>query len=84
MTTEAEATYGKDRFNELFLISIEVVVQQPQMLMGVRPNGQEDTSQYRLYIDLEKAQAQGVAITDIKDRFNELFLISIEVVVYSF
>ena len=41
--------------------------QEPQMLTGiVRPwHGQEDTSQYRLYIDLRKAQAQGVAVSDI-------------------
>lgn len=31
-----------------------MAAQEPQMLTGVRPNGQEDTSQYRLYIDLEK------------------------------
>ncbi|MEQ4922780.1 efflux RND transporter permease subunit [Proteus hauseri] len=50
-----------------------LTAQHPEMLMGVRPNGQEDTSQYRLYIDLEKAQAQGVAISDIYSTLGTMF-----------
>ncbi len=33
--------------------------------MGVRPNGLEDTPQYKIDIDQEKAQALGVSISDI-------------------
>lgn len=50
-----------------------MAAQEPQMLTGVRPNGQEDTSQYRLYIDLEKAQAQGVAVSDIYSTLGTMF-----------
>ena len=38
---------------------------QSKLLMGVRPNGQEDTPQFRLDIDTEKAQALGVSVADI-------------------
>ena len=38
---------------------------QSKQLQGVRPNGQEDTPQFRLDIDTEKAGALGVAIADI-------------------
>ncbi len=36
-------------------------------LMAVRPNGQEDTPQFKLDIDLEKAGAFGLALDDIND-----------------
>ena len=35
------------------------------MLTGVRPNGLEDTPQFKIDIDQEKAQALGVSISDI-------------------
>ncbi len=38
---------------------------QSQLLQQVRPNGQEDTPQFRLDIDTEKASALGVSISDI-------------------
>jgi multidrug efflux pump len=38
---------------------------QSKLLMGVRPNGQEDTPQFRLDIDTEKAAALGVSIAEI-------------------
>lgn len=37
------------------------------LLSGVRPNGQEDTPQFRLDIDYEKAAALGVPITNINN-----------------
>ncbi len=37
------------------------------LLVGVRPNGQEDTPQFRLDIDQAKASAHGVAIADINE-----------------
>ncbi|MCP3940298.1 MAG: efflux RND transporter permease subunit [Desulfobacteraceae bacterium] len=36
-------------------------------LIGVRPNGMEDVSQYKLDIDYDKAEALGVANSDITD-----------------
>ncbi|WP_213382843.1 efflux RND transporter permease subunit, partial [Enterobacter cloacae] len=41
------------------------VAKHPDLLVGVRPNGQEDTPQYKIDIDQEKAQALGVSISDI-------------------
>ncbi|MEX0760100.1 MAG: efflux RND transporter permease subunit, partial [Tistlia sp.] len=38
---------------------------QDQRLVGVRPNGQADTPQFRLEIDQEKAGALGLSIADI-------------------
>ncbi|WNN49458.1 multidrug efflux RND transporter permease subunit AcrB [Siccibacter colletis] len=41
------------------------VAKHPDLLAGVRPNGLEDTPQFKIDIDQEKAQALGVSITDI-------------------
>ncbi|WP_207302174.1 efflux RND transporter permease subunit, partial [Klebsiella quasipneumoniae] len=41
------------------------VAQHPDLLVGVRPNGLEDTPQFKVDIDQEKAQALGVSISDI-------------------
>ena len=38
---------------------------QDKRLAGVRPNGQEDTPQYKIYVDNEKASAMGVSISEI-------------------
>ena len=38
---------------------------QDPRLMGVRPNGQEDTPQYKIYIDQAQAGAMGVSIAEI-------------------
>jgi HAE1 family hydrophobic/amphiphilic exporter-1/multidrug efflux pump len=38
---------------------------QDKMLVGVRPNGLPDVSQYKIDVDHEKAQALGVSISDI-------------------
>ena len=40
------------------------VAKHPDLLVGVRPNGLEDTPQYKIDID-QKAQALGVSISDI-------------------
>ncbi|VTP81052.1 Acriflavine resistance protein B [Leclercia adecarboxylata] len=37
----------------------------PDLLVRVRPNGLEDTPQFKLDIDQEKAQALGVSVSDI-------------------
>ncbi|ECK4747402.1 efflux RND transporter permease subunit [Salmonella enterica] len=41
------------------------VAKYPDLLVGVRPNGLEDTPQFKIDIDQEKAQALGVSISDI-------------------
>ncbi|HEX8603372.1 MAG TPA: efflux RND transporter permease subunit [Pseudoduganella sp.] len=38
---------------------------QNKMLAGVRPNGQEDTPQYKVTIDQQKATALGLAVADV-------------------
>jgi len=43
---------------------------QEQALVGVRPNGQEDTPQFKLDIDMEKASALGVSIDEINSIFS--------------
>jgi multidrug efflux pump len=43
---------------------------QDSRLMGVRANGQEDTPQFKLDIDQEKAAALGVSIADINSVFS--------------
>ncbi|MBU0993241.1 MAG: efflux RND transporter permease subunit [Proteobacteria bacterium] len=40
---------------------------QNPLVMAVRPNGQDDTPEYKLDIDFQKAGALGVSITDIND-----------------
>ena len=47
--------------NQLF----GMVAQHPDVLTGVLPNGLEDTPQFKVDIDQEKAQALGVSISDI-------------------
>ena len=42
-----------------------MVAQHPDVLVGVRPNGTEDTPQFKLIVDQEKAKALGVSITTI-------------------
>ena len=42
-----------------------MVREHPDLLVRVRPNGLEDTPQYKLDVDQEKAQALGVSISDV-------------------
>ncbi|KAF1018776.1 MAG: Multidrug/solvent efflux pump membrane transporter MepB [Paracidovorax wautersii] len=39
-------------------------------LVAVRPNGQEDTPEFRLEVDPHRAQAQGLSTSDINDTFS--------------
>ncbi|REF27130.1 multidrug efflux pump [Xenorhabdus cabanillasii] len=50
-----------------------MVAQHPDMLTSVRPNGQDDTPQYRFYIDQEKAEALGVSVNDINTTLSTMF-----------
>ncbi len=42
-----------------------MAAQHPASLVSVRPNGLEDTAQFKLEVDQEKAQALGVSLSDI-------------------
>jgi len=44
---------------------LEMARQHPDVLSAVRPNGMEDTPQFRINIDQEKATALGVSLADI-------------------
>ncbi|EJN2576070.1 efflux RND transporter permease subunit [Salmonella enterica] len=44
-----------------------MVSKHPDLLVRVRPNGLEDTPQFKLDVDQEKAQALGVSLSDINE-----------------
>ncbi len=68
-----KANLGHEKLMEARNQLLGLAAQHPEMLQGVRPNGQDDTSQYRIYIDQQKAQAQGVAISDINATLSSIF-----------
>jgi len=43
-----------------------MAAQNPRV-MGVRPNGMDDTAQYRLEVDREKARALGLSLTEVNE-----------------
>ncbi|KGM28505.1 efflux RND transporter permease subunit [Photorhabdus akhurstii] len=68
-----KANLGHDKLTEARNQLLGMIQQHPDMLVGVRPNGQEDTPQYRLRIDQEKAEALGVSIADINSTLSTMF-----------
>lgn len=44
-----------------------MVREHPDQLVRVRPNGLEDTPQFKLDVDQEKAQALGISLSDINE-----------------
>ncbi|EBZ3188849.1 efflux RND transporter permease subunit [Salmonella enterica subsp. enterica serovar Give] len=48
-----------------------MVAKHPDLLVRVRPNGLEDTPQFKLDVDQEKAQALGVSLSDINETISE-------------
>ena len=56
---------GHEKLTEARNQLLGMVAQHGDTLVGVRPNGLEDTPQYKLTIDQEKAQALGVSLSDI-------------------
>ncbi|MCL2830002.1 MAG: efflux RND transporter permease subunit [Betaproteobacteria bacterium] len=44
--------------------------QKKDLLMAVRPNGMDDTPQYRIVVDQEKASALGLSIADINNNLS--------------
>lgn len=59
-----QAGLGHDKLTDARNMLLSMASKDP-MLTGVRPNGQEDTPEYKLDIDSEKATALGVSIADI-------------------
>lgn len=60
-----QANLGHDKLTQARNQLLGMVAQHPDLLASVRPNGLEDTPQYKLEIDQEKATALGVSISDI-------------------
>lgn len=60
-----QGNLGHDKLMQARNQLLGMVAQHSDTLVGVRPNGLEDTPQYKLTIDQEKAQALGVSISDI-------------------
>lgn len=60
-----QANLGHDALTQARNQLLGMVAKHPDVLAGVRPNGLEDTPQYKLMIDQEKAEALGVSISDI-------------------
>ncbi|MGE4528356.1 MAG: efflux RND transporter permease subunit [Rhodospirillaceae bacterium] len=63
------AGVGHAKLLEARNILLGMAAQNPAVV-AVRPNGLEDTPQYRVTIDREKAQALGVSISDINSTFS--------------
>ncbi|ADW74914.1 MULTISPECIES: multidrug efflux RND transporter permease subunit AcrB [Rahnella] len=60
-----QANLGHDKLTQARNQLLGMVAQHPDLLTQVRPNGLEDTPQYKIEIDQEKATALGVSISDI-------------------
>ncbi|TCL04109.1 efflux RND transporter permease subunit [Sodalis ligni] len=56
---------GHEKLTEARNQLLGMVAQHPDLLAGVRPNGLEDTPQFKLDVDQEKAQALGVTLSDL-------------------
>ncbi|MBD2779483.1 efflux RND transporter permease subunit [Xenorhabdus szentirmaii] len=52
---------------------LELAQQHPDILSNVRTNGQNDTPQYKIHIDQEKAEALGVSTNNIYSTLNTMF-----------
>lgn len=65
-----QANLGHDKLTEARNQLLGMAAQHPDVLMGVRPNGLDDTPQFKLEIDQEKAQSLGVSISDINTTLN--------------
>ncbi|MFT4272645.1 MAG: efflux RND transporter permease subunit [Pantoea sp.] len=60
-----QGNLGHEKLTEARNQLFGMIAQHPDTLVGVRPNGLEDTPQYKLIIDQEKASALGVSLSDI-------------------
>lgn len=60
-----QANLGHDKLTAARNQLLGMAAQRPDTVVGVRPNGMEDTPQFRIDIDQEKAQALCVSLSDI-------------------
>ncbi len=60
-----QANLGHNQLTQARNQLLGMIKEHPDMLVRVRPNGLEDTPQFKLDIDQEKAQALGVSVSDI-------------------
>lgn len=60
-----QANLGHEKLTEARNQLLGMAAQHPDLLVGVRPNGLEDTPQFKLDIDQEKAQSLGVSLSNI-------------------
>ncbi|WP_312240346.1 efflux RND transporter permease subunit [Pantoea sp.] len=60
-----QGNLGHEKLTQARNQLLGMAAQHPDTLVGMRPNGLEDTPQYKLTIDQEKAQALGVSLSDI-------------------
>ncbi|HKM96303.1 MAG TPA: multidrug efflux RND transporter permease subunit AcrB [Buttiauxella sp.] len=60
-----QANLGHEKLTQARNQLFGEIAKHPDLLVGVRPNGLEDTPQFKVDIDQEKAQALGVSISDI-------------------
>ncbi|KFK97568.1 MULTISPECIES: multidrug efflux RND transporter permease subunit AcrB [unclassified Serratia (in: enterobacteria)] len=60
-----QGNLGHEKLTQARNQLLGMVAQHPDLLVGVRPNGLEDTPQFKLEIDQEKALALGVSLSDI-------------------
>ncbi|EHE4078528.1 efflux RND transporter permease subunit [Salmonella enterica subsp. enterica serovar Livingstone] len=59
--------FGHDALTKARNQLLGMVAKHPDLLVRVRPNGLEDTPQFKLDVDQEKAQALGVSLSDINE-----------------
>ncbi|WP_392431977.1 efflux RND transporter permease AcrB [Yersinia sp. HM-2024] len=60
-----QGNVGHQKLTEARNQLLGMAAQHSDMLVGMRPNGLEDTPQFKIEVDQEKAQALGVSISDI-------------------
>ncbi len=60
-----QANLGHEQLTQARNQLLGMAAEHPDLLVGMRPNGLEDTAQFKIEVDQEKAQALGVSITDI-------------------
>ena len=60
-----QANLGHNQLTQARNQLLGMIKEHSDMLVRVRPNGLEDTPQFKLDIDQEKAQALGVSVSDI-------------------
>lgn len=60
-----QANLGHEQLTQARNQLFGMIAKHPDLLVGVRPNGLEDTPQFKIDIDQEKAQALGVSISNI-------------------